>query len=48
MQRSTFKKAAQGLGARAEKLTNRAAIRDAMARALTYLGPTFLVIDREP
>jgi len=22
--------------------------RDAMARALTYLGPTFLVIDREP
>ena len=48
MQRSTFKKAAQGLGARTENLTHRAAIRDAMARALTYLGPTLLVIDREP
>lgn len=41
-------KIAQGLGARAGKLTHRTAIRDAITWALTSLGPTFLVIGREP
>jgi benzoylformate decarboxylase len=41
-------KIALGLGARTDKIASRTVISDALARALAYLGPTFLVIDRDP
>jgi benzoylformate decarboxylase len=41
-------KIAQGLGARTDKIDNQRKIGNALARAYAYLGPSFLVIDREP
>ena len=41
-------KIAQGLGARTDKIDNQRKIGNALARAFAYLGPSFLVIDREP
>lgn len=43
-----LQKIAQGLGARADKISNQKAIGDALTRAFAHTGPTFLVIDREP
>jgi benzoylformate decarboxylase len=39
---------AEGFGARTEKIDRLAVIGDVLNRALAHLGPSFLVIDREP
>ncbi len=41
-------KIAEGFGARVEKIADSEAIGPVLSRALAHLGPSFLVIDREP
>lgn len=43
-----LKAIAEGFGARVEKIVNSENVPDVLSRALSYAGPSFLLIDREP